>query len=88
MSIMNLICLSISYASLEGHSIARPSPHDRRKVSADTNSKFDFTTINNDYTQETGHIKKCFLKLEDFTGSTGVSKLKKTLSLFESAGKY
>ena len=48
-----------------GISFDHLSPHDRRKVSTDTDSNFDFTTISNDYTPQAGHIKSCFLKLKD-----------------------
>jgi hypothetical protein len=50
-----------------GISLDSLSPHDRHKVSTDTDSNFDFTTISNDYTPEAEHIKGCFLKLKDFS---------------------
>ena len=67
MSIMNLTCL-IKIVFVTGDiSPDNFLPHERRNVSADTDSNFDFTNISNDYTPKAGHIKSCFLKLKDFS---------------------
>ena len=72
MSLLNLTCL-INIACVRGDIFWIASPCDRRKVSADTDRNFDFTTICNDYTPEARQIKRKTLKLRAFILSFSVA---------------